>query len=130
CGRSLRASESHARDPSTPERSVITRTCDAEDLGEVEAHGLLELLERARARIAVGAPPDELARVPEPVPLHVVVPDLDDALGAQRDEGQVLLGVPTAALGAPWGTRLGHLLLPGPRAPGARRHPRVSPSAR
>src|SRR5260221_192954 len=68
-------------------------------VGEVKADRLLKLTETARRRVAVGAPADELRCVPEPGSLHVVVPDLDDALGAQRDEREVLAGVPAAAFG-------------------------------
>ena len=38
-----------------------SRAAGTEDLGEIEADGLVELLERARTRIAIGSPPDELA---------------------------------------------------------------------
>src|SRR3954447_1537371 len=71
----------------------------AENLGKVVAHRLLELLVAARLRIPVRAPPLELRGVPEPAALHVVVAHLDDPLGPQRHEGQVLAGAP-AALGA------------------------------
>ena len=47
--------------------------------------------------MAVGAPADELRRVPEACALHVVVADLEHALDPQRDEREVLAGVPAAA---------------------------------
>src|SRR5690606_10484202 len=50
-------------------------------------------------RVAVGTPPLELRGVPEPSPLHVVVADLDHALGSRWHEGEVLAGRPPA-LGA------------------------------
>src|SRR5258707_11227737 len=68
-------------------------------VSEVVADRLLKLTETTGCRLAVWAPADELRRVPEPGSLHVVVPDLDHALGAQRDEREVLAGVPAAALG-------------------------------
>jgi hypothetical protein len=105
--------------------SSLSRTVGAEDLGEIEADRLLELLERARARLAIGPPPDELRRVAEPIPLHVVVPDLDDPLGSERDEREVLLRVPAAALGAPRRPGLRHLLLPVPGVAVERRDPRL-----
>src|SRR5258708_22335386 len=69
-----------------------------EDVREVEADGLLELVKPAGPRITVGAPPDELGRVPEPGALHVVVAHLDDPLGPQRHERQVLARIPPAVL--------------------------------
>src|SRR5688500_16185290 len=67
-----------------------------EDVREVEAHWLLQLVVGAGLRGAVLAPPHELGGVPEARALHVVVPDLDDPLGPQRREGQVLAGIPPA----------------------------------
>src|SRR5687768_16962380 len=75
------------------------RRVHTQHLSEVIAHWLLQLLVAARLRVAVGAPPLEVGRVPEPVTLHRVVLDLEDALGTKRCEGQVLAGTP-AALGA------------------------------
>src|SRR5580704_9856896 len=72
-----------------------------EQLREVEVHRLFKLPEAARARVAVIAPPNPLGCVPEPGPFHVLVPDLDDPLGPQRHERQILLRVPPAALGRP-----------------------------
>src|SRR5260370_34581202 len=82
------------------------------DLAEVEVHRLLALGVGARPGLAVRPPADELGGVPEPRPLHVVVPDLDHPLRPQRDERQVLLRVPPAGLGVARcpSTRL----LPGP----------------
>src|SRR5690606_23426500 len=68
--------------------------CARQDVGEVIAHRLLELLVRARGGVAVLAPATELRRVPEPVPLHLVVRHLEDALGSQRRERQVLPRAP------------------------------------
>src|SRR5215472_16394569 len=86
-----------------------------QDLGEVETHRLLQLGVRARARLAVRAPADELRGMPEPRALHVVVTDLDHALRAQRDERQVLVRVPPAEHGRPRGPLGGLLLGPVPR---------------
>src|SRR6266571_4630836 len=72
-----------------------------QDLGQVEADRLLQLGVGARARLAVRPPADELRGVPEPRALHVVVPHLDHALRAQRDERQVLVRVPPAGHGRP-----------------------------
>src|SRR5438552_4071960 len=71
----------------------------AEDVGEVELDGFVELLIGARAGVTVGAPPDELRGVPEPDAFHVVVADLHDAFRAQRGERQVLVRGPPAGLG-------------------------------
>src|SRR5258708_36825879 len=88
-----------------------------EDVREVEADGLLELVKPAGPRITVGAPPDELGRVPEPGALHVVVAHLDDPLGPQRHERQVLARVPPAGLRLARVTAAG--LGPGPVPRGA-----------
>src|SRR3954447_16019499 len=48
----------------------------AQYTAQLEGHRLLELVVAARPRVAIGAPALELRRVPEPVPLHVVVGDL------------------------------------------------------
>src|SRR4051812_8936628 len=69
----------------------------AEDLGEVEQHRPLQLRIGAGPRVAVGTEVPELRGVPEPRAFHVVVRDLDDKLGPQRHERQVLAVVPTAA---------------------------------
>src|SRR5579859_1390590 len=64
-------------------RFVITAARSAgQDVGEVEAHRLFKLPEAARGRVPVWPPADELRRVPESRALHMVVPDLDHALGA------------------------------------------------
>src|ERR1700761_9586281 len=88
--------------------SAITATraiaaAGAQDLGQVEADWLVELGVRARPGLTVRAPPDELGRMPEPGSLHVVVADLEHALGAQRGERQVLGRVPPAGHGRPRG---------------------------
>src|SRR3954452_10498830 len=72
---------------------------DTENPSEVVAHRLLQLLIAARLGVAVGAPPAELCGVSEPPTLHVVVGDLEDALGPQGREREVLALAP-AALGA------------------------------
>src|SRR6266581_1611363 len=84
----------------------------AEDVGEVELDRFVELFVGAGAGVTVGAPADELGGVPEPGAFHVVVADLDDALGPQWGEGQVLARAPPAGFGVAW--RPGTLLLPGP----------------
>src|SRR5580704_3819060 len=69
-----------------------------ENLGQIELHRFLKLSEAAGCRIAIVAPAHPLRGVPEPGALHVLIPDLGDALGPKRHEGQVLAGVPPAAL--------------------------------
>src|SRR4051794_2464249 len=73
---------------------------EAEDLEELHRHGHLELLVRARRRLAVGAPALEACGVAEPIALHVLVGDLGDetgvGMGAQRLPAQVLARVPPA----------------------------------
>src|SRR5215472_15899624 len=71
-----------------------------EDFREVEPDRLDELIEGAGARVPVGSPADELGGVPQARALHVVVADLQHALGTQRGERQVLADVPPAVLGA------------------------------
>src|SRR5215469_14768560 len=93
-----------------------TRTA-SQDLGQVETDRLLQLRIRARAGLAIRPPPDELGGVPEPRSLHVVVADLEHALGAQRDERQVLVRVPPAGHGRPRGPLPGLVLPPVPRVP-------------
>src|SRR4051812_14989579 len=68
----------------------------AQHLGEVVADRDVELVVRAGAGLTVGAPPHELAGVPQPAALQLVVLDLHDQLRAQRHPGQVLAGVPAA----------------------------------
>src|SRR5580704_12520971 len=86
-----------------PDSGASSTSCSdrRHDLGQVESDRLLELLEAARTRIAVVAPPDPLRSVAEPGALHVLIPDLDNPLGAQRHERQVFLRVPAAALRCP-----------------------------
>src|ERR1700733_15191222 len=86
-----------------------------EDLAEVVADRLLQLGEAARLRRAVGPPPRELRRVPEPGPLHVLVSDLEHPLGPPRHERQVLARVPPAGLRRPGIPDA--FLLPGPPVP-------------
>jgi hypothetical protein len=71
---------------------------ESEHLGQVERDRLLQLLVRAGGRLAVGPPPHELGGVPEADALHVVVAHLDHPLGPERDEREVLVGVPPAPL--------------------------------
>src|SRR5260370_35481586 len=98
--------------PGDPDDSWLS----SQYVGEVKADRLLKLTETARRRVAVGAPADELRCVPEAGPLHVVVPDLDDALGAQRDERQLLSDVPPASSGLPRVPHAGRVRrLPGTR---------------
>src|SRR5581483_6025893 len=97
-------------------RPVLVGTSAATEHGaEVVAHGLLDLVERARAGVAVRPPAHELGGVAEPRALHVVVADLDHALRPQRHERQVLAGRPPAELGVPGGANLVHELGPVPR---------------
>src|SRR5262245_28819711 len=65
-----------------------------EDLREVVADDLLELVIGARLGGAIRAPALELRRVPQPRPLHVVVPNLHHEYRVNRDPGQVFLRVP------------------------------------
>src|ERR1700730_4604853 len=105
-------------------RPASSKTCfgsairaPAQDLGQVEADRLLQLLVGTRARLAVRPPPDELGGVPEPRAFHVVVADLEHPLGAQRDEGQVLARVPPAGHGRLRGPLPGGVRTPVPRMP-------------
>src|ERR1700733_1025645 len=72
-----------------------------QNLGQVEAHRLLQLRVRARRWLTIRPPAHELGGMTEAHALHVVVADLDHALGAQRDKRQVLVGVPPAGHGCP-----------------------------
>src|SRR5580658_10347123 len=101
--------------PRTPGTPGTARTPGPQDLAQVEADRLLQLGVGARARLPVRAPADELGGVPEPRPFHVVVPDLQHPLRAQRDERQVLVRVPPAGHGRPRGPLAGLVLPPVPR---------------
>src|SRR5690554_2073289 len=60
--------------PSRPDRAgSATSPAGAEDVGEVEAYRLLELIVGAAARVTVGTPADELDGVAESGAFHVVV---------------------------------------------------------
>src|SRR5579862_3086952 len=85
---------SRPKSSSTSFGSAMVRTPGTEDLAQVEADRLLQLGVRARARLPVRAPADELSGVPEPRAFHVVVPDLQHPLRAQGDERQILVRVP------------------------------------
>src|SRR4029453_1478046 len=87
-----------------------------QDLGEVVADGLPQLVVGGGGGVAVGAPADELGGVAEPAALQVVIADLDHPLGSQRGERQLLARVPAAAVGPPPGAA-GGLGLPPPGAP-------------
>ena len=63
-----------------------------EDSSICVTDGLLELLVGARAGVAVGPPAQELHGVPEAPALELVEGDLDDPLGPQRHEADVLAG--------------------------------------
>src|SRR5580704_16745370 len=93
------------------------RAAPAQDLGQVVADRLLELLVGTRAGLAVRPPPDELGGVPEPRAFHMVVADLEHPLGSQRDERQVLVRVPPARHGRPRRALPGLLRRPVPRVP-------------
>src|SRR5512146_124386 len=86
-----------------------------EDLGQVEADRFFQLGVGTGTRFPVRAPAGELGGVPEPRALHVVVADLHHPLRAQRDERQVLVGVPPAGHGRPRGPLAGLVLRPVPR---------------
>src|ERR1700689_1260010 len=96
-----------------------------EYLGQVEAHRLLKLGVGTRARLAVRAPADELRGVPEPRAFHVVIADLEYALGPQRYERQVLVRVPPAGLGLARGALARLVPGPVPRMPVERGHQRL-----
>ncbi len=86
-----------------------------DDVAEAEGDRLLELFVGARARIAVGAPPAELCGVAKPSPFHVVIADLDHALGPERDEREILARVPPGGLVLAWGALAGFVRGPVPR---------------
>src|ERR1700722_10842584 len=90
--------------------SAMVPAANPEDLGEIEAHRLLQLGVGARARLTVRTPADELGGVPEARSLHVVVADLEHAFGPQRYERQVLVRVPPAGLGLARGALAGFVL--------------------
>src|SRR5439155_15121116 len=96
-----------------------TLVARAEDALQLVGRSDLELVVAADLRPLVGAPADELRRVPEARALHVVVGDLAHALGPERLPAQILAAVPAAG-GArktlPLGARLELRL--GPIAPG------------
>src|SRR5712691_1876569 len=71
----------------------IARTKDALQL--VSGRDL-ELIVAAVLRSFVGTPAHEVRRMPESSALHVVVGDLDDALGPKRFPAQVLAAIPPA----------------------------------
>src|SRR5215211_6536767 len=92
-----------------------------EDVGDVERRRLVELREAAGGGVAVGAPAHELRRVSKPSALQIVVAHLDDPLGTQRHEREVLLWVPAApAVGG-----LSHVGRPTPRMVGEVDHQRL-----
>ena len=88
------------RPPASPSgaAAVASRAANrlTEDLRHIEVHRPLELGVAARLRLAVRPPAHELRRVAEARALHVVVADLEHALGPQRDERQRLARVPAA----------------------------------
>src|SRR5688572_9796525 len=61
-----------------------------QDLRQVVPHRHLQLVVGAGQRVTVGAPPEELAGVTKSASLELVVLDLHDQFGAQRDPGEVL----------------------------------------
>src|SRR3954471_12547261 len=65
-------------------------------VGDVVGDRPFELVPGARPRVPVRPPPDELAGMPEAATLEVVVLRLDHELRSERDEGEVLAGVPAA----------------------------------
>src|SRR5215208_5866424 len=74
--------------------SARARVAAGQDVAQVELDRPLQLLVGARLGVAVVTPAPELGGVAEAPALHVVIGDLDDQLGGERLEGQVLLGVP------------------------------------
>src|SRR5215469_13372925 len=94
-----------------------SRRTAPQDLGQVKADRLLQLSVGTRPGLAVRPPPDPLGGVPEPRSFHVVVTDLEHALGTQRDERQVLIRVPPAVHGRPRGPLPGRMRPPVPRVP-------------
>src|SRR4029078_9726717 len=68
----------------------------AEDALELVGRRHLELVVAAVPRTFVPAPAHEVRGVAEAVTLHVVIGDLADALGPERDPGEVLAPVPPA----------------------------------
>src|SRR5918994_4719496 len=73
-----------------------SRRVHTENSSQVVAHWLLELVVATGPRIAIGSPPLEMCRVPESPALHRVVLHLQDTLGTQRGERQVLARAPPA----------------------------------
>src|ERR1700759_1438815 len=69
-----------------------------DDIAKADRQRAVELRVGARRRLAVRAPAVELRGVAEPLALHVVVTHLDDPLGPQRHERQVLAVVPSRVL--------------------------------
>src|SRR5829696_8566495 len=63
-----------------------------QNLGQVVADRLLQLVVGAGVGVAVGPPADELGGVAEPAPLQMVVADLDHPLGPQRVNDSSLPG--------------------------------------
>src|SRR5882757_6110845 len=83
-------------------RSARARSEAGHDVAEAEGQRLFELGVGARAGIAVGAPPAELGGVAKARAFHVVVADLDHALGSQRHEREVLARVPARVFVLAW----------------------------
>jgi hypothetical protein len=74
----------------------VASRASGKDVSKVVRDRFLQLLVRAGVWLPIRSPAEELSRVPESVPFHVLISDLDDELGPERDEGEVLLGVPPA----------------------------------
>src|SRR5258708_2946816 len=81
---------SRSSNPSTSCSSSTLALLDGQDVGQVVLDRFLELLVRARLRVAVGSPAVELRGVPKANAFHVFVADLDYPLGPQRRERHVL----------------------------------------
>src|SRR5215204_3236027 len=109
CSGSTRTSLRRPTAPDQPDAATDVADRSPEPAGknvrDVVSHRLVELSVAARGRLAVRAPAHELGDVPEPESLQVVVADLDHPLRPERDEGQLLVWIPPAALSAARGAR-------------------------
>src|SRR5689334_4602836 len=88
--RQLHAAE-RANPSSVSEPPMVTSAL-LDQLPEVVRRRHVELVVRARLRIAVGPPPLEDAGVAQPPSLHLVVADLEHAFRPQLHEGGVAIG--------------------------------------
>src|SRR3954471_18300789 len=97
CSEAMVVTSCSCRVSSASSKIVYTQVpSGTEDVGQVEAYGAIELIERAGLGLPVRPPAPPLRGVPKPGALHVVVGHLDHELGPQRHPGQVFLGFPPA----------------------------------